>query len=144
MHIQTDSSSDALELYLTYEPRLRWSANFSTLVGVGRLKLFNELQYAAGTNHHTTELCTWWANPWVWPSWGSTLGVFQRQVRVTLVSFSHVCDHLLPCPRLYTRFVFMRKVNLHQKQVKLCDFLKKKKDFLYSASLCDSLRLKFC
>lgn len=122
------SSSDALELYLTYEPRPRWSANVFTLVGVGRLELFNELQYAAGTHHYTAELCTRWANPWVRPSWGSTLGVCPRQVRVTLVSVSHVSDHSLPCPRLYC-FLFMRKVHLHLKQKKV--FLKTKKFYIF-------------
>lgn len=65
-----------------YEPRLWWSANVFVPVGVGWFKLFNELQYAVGTHHNKAELCARWADPWVWPSWGSTLGVCPRQVRL--------------------------------------------------------------
>ena len=80
-HITSDSSSDALELKLTYEPRLRWSANPSTPTGVHRLQLFHELQYATGTHQNTAGLCARRPDPGVWSSRGSALGVFQGQVR---------------------------------------------------------------
>lgn len=79
-----NSSSDASELYLIFERWQLWPANCIFPLGVIGFKLFHELKHSPGSDHDPAKFCPRSAHPGIWPSRGSAMGVFPRQVRAAI------------------------------------------------------------